>query len=31
MYYTSIAYHFKANFIHVLKKNVVETEKKPTK
>ena len=31
MYYTCIVYYFKANFIQIIKSNVVETENKPTK
>ena len=28
---TILVYHFKANLIQILKKNVIETENKPTK
>ena len=28
---TILVYHFKANFIQILKNNVIETENKPTK
>ena len=31
MYYTCNVYHLKANFIQILKNNVIETENKPTK
>ena len=31
MYYTCIVHHFKANFIQILKNNVIETKNKPTK
>ena len=31
MYYTYNVYHFKANFIQILKNSVIETENKPTR